>query len=370
VKSQARTQHFHTLDGLRGLAAIAVVMLHAWYLFSPAMRPGSAYLAVDFFFCLSGFVICHAYGERIREGLGTRAFVWVRVVRLGPLFVLGQCIGLVQTLMQGFAGKIGGRLEAREDLIGVISFTGIPSPPFRLSDRLYPLDGPAWSLLFEMIINIVFVLQLRSGRRGLLPACMTLGLGLAILFAIRQVPLNGGGDWPTVLVGLARVCWSFPAGVMIYALWSRGVLAGVRVPNAALYAVLGVLLFVTPSPALRGLYDIACIAVIFPLMVLVGAHRASEGPIARFEALLGRTSYPVYITHAPLALLYGGIFTRLTHHDAVTAAPLSGLIFLPCVIGAALAFDRYFDVPVRAWLGRQAKAPRRRASDAALPSGV
>ena len=72
---------FVTLDGLRGIAALAVVTRHAPYFRNPFFE---SYLAVDFFFVLSGFVLAHAYGQRLRGNLSILDFVKIRIVRLYP----------------------------------------------------------------------------------------------------------------------------------------------------------------------------------------------------------------------------------------------------------------------------------------------
>lgn len=82
---------FHTLDGLRGVAAGTVLIYHFPSLWSPASAP-SAYLAVDLFFLMSGFVIEHAYGQRLATGLGVRRFLLLRLIRLYPLYLVGTGI--------------------------------------------------------------------------------------------------------------------------------------------------------------------------------------------------------------------------------------------------------------------------------------
>ena len=84
---------FTGLDGLRGLAALAVFGAHVP---DPLLRdalPGCD-LAVDLFFALSGFVLAHAYFERLRKGMGVGTFFKRRVIRLYPLYALGTIISL------------------------------------------------------------------------------------------------------------------------------------------------------------------------------------------------------------------------------------------------------------------------------------
>src|SRR5688572_27186028 len=98
-------QHFQILDGLRGIAALAVVIFHFMEWIFPDISNnfiGHGFLAVDFFFCLSGFVIGYAYDDRIRK-MGTGAFFKARLIRLHPLVILGSVLGLLGFLIDPFA---------------------------------------------------------------------------------------------------------------------------------------------------------------------------------------------------------------------------------------------------------------------------
>ena len=102
VKSKA---HFEILDGLRGLAAIAVVIFHFMeWVYSDFSQNFIAhgFLAVDFFFCLSGFVIGYAYDERIGK-ISVIAFLKLRLIRLHPLVIIGSVLGLLTFLFDPFS---------------------------------------------------------------------------------------------------------------------------------------------------------------------------------------------------------------------------------------------------------------------------
>src|SRR3982750_333356 len=89
-------QHFQVLDGLRGIAALSVVMFHFMeWVYTDYTRNFIAhgFLAVDFFFCLSGFVIGYAYDNRIGK-MGVKEFFKSRLIRLHPLVVLGAVLGV------------------------------------------------------------------------------------------------------------------------------------------------------------------------------------------------------------------------------------------------------------------------------------
>src|SRR6201996_3312229 len=101
-------QHFEILDGLRGIAALAVVTFHFMeWAYSDYSRNfiGHGFLAVDFFFCLSGFVIGYAYDDRIAK-MGVWEFFKSRIIRLHPLVILGSVLGLLAFLFDPFGGHI------------------------------------------------------------------------------------------------------------------------------------------------------------------------------------------------------------------------------------------------------------------------
>src|ERR687885_1577591 len=99
--------HFAILDGLRGVAALAIVVFHfmEWVYTDPSQNfIAHGFLAVDFFFCLSGFVIGYAYDDRIGQ-LGLATFFSLRLIRLHPLVVLGSVLGLLGYLFDPFAAQ-------------------------------------------------------------------------------------------------------------------------------------------------------------------------------------------------------------------------------------------------------------------------
>ena len=85
--------HFVFLDGLRGLAALWVAAYHLSQMFRTPLKPEHAYLAVDFFFCLSGFVVAAAYDGRMDGGMGVVEFFRRRLIRLYPMIAFGVVLG-------------------------------------------------------------------------------------------------------------------------------------------------------------------------------------------------------------------------------------------------------------------------------------
>ena len=98
-------QHFEILDGLRGIASISVVIFHFMEFATPDYNDNfmaHAYLAVDFFFCLSGFVIAYAYDTRLSE-VGVKKFFQLRLIRLHPLVFIGSILGIISFIADPFS---------------------------------------------------------------------------------------------------------------------------------------------------------------------------------------------------------------------------------------------------------------------------
>jgi peptidoglycan/LPS O-acetylase OafA/YrhL len=148
---QKRT--FVTLDGLRGIAAIAVLFRHTVPNFMPTSPSASGYLAVDLFFVLSGFVIAYAYERALLNGMTIAQFMVKRVVRLYPLYIVAGLVSLLFLTIRLFVKHQG----MSEEIVYFANLFYIPIPiNLNTELHLYPLNDPAWSLGLEILINAVF----------------------------------------------------------------------------------------------------------------------------------------------------------------------------------------------------------------------
>lgn len=152
---------YEILDGLRGVAAVSVLVYHlfeaiAFAAGAPEQRFYHGFLAVDFFFVLSGFVMGYAYDERLETGsLTTGGFIRRRLIRLHPMVVMGVAVGLVCYVLQGCTLWDGTSVPWSQILTAVVfGLFLIPSPKaldVRGNYEAFPLNGPHWSLFFEYI---------------------------------------------------------------------------------------------------------------------------------------------------------------------------------------------------------------------------
>ncbi|RVU12845.1 acyltransferase [Rhizobium sp. RMa-01] len=336
--------HFIFLDELRGIAAISVALLHASQVFGFNLN-SHAYLAVDFFLCLSGFVLANAYDQKLRSGaLRSPAFLLKRMVRLYPMIVVGVGLGVV-ALQVAYAPGIS---LADVSILAVGALLLLPAG-FLLGQEAFAINNPLWSIFFEMVAGMIYgsVARLRIHFWHEIAA---LALLAAALFAIVSIEGTigpvGFGNWRTFFEGFVRAGFSFLAGILIFRWQIIQRIPAVRrqIPLFVLIAVLFL-----PFAAPRDIYDFVCIAVIIPIVVALAAAvpQSEEQP---FAAYLGQLSYPLYTVHLPVIQL-GSQFQNVT--NSFIPLPIAVSCTLLAAVAGAHFLHTQFDRPVRAYLSRK-----------------
>ena len=191
--------HYELLDGLRGVAALLVVFYHIFEGLSfaaggtPITTINHGYLAVDFFFILSGFVIGYAYDDRLGKTMTTGNFFKRRLIRLHPMIIMGVILGAIAFLIQGSVQWDGKHVAISAVMLSTLcAMFFIPALPgaryeVRGNGEMFPLNGPCWSLFFEYIGNILYALFIRRlSNKALTIVVVLLGVALAS-FAIFNV---------------------------------------------------------------------------------------------------------------------------------------------------------------------------------------
>ena len=326
---------FVALDGLRGVAAITITVLHAHYFF-PSLSI-NANLAVDFFFALSGFVLAHAYGEPLRKSLSASRFMLIRLVRLYPLYFFG----LVICLPFGMHWLALGYPASTIVINTATAVFFLPSPVTTL--ELYPLNPPAWSLFFELVANTC--LGFFGAPSGKVTLCATMAFpALALVLGTFWFgPLIGGDTWSGFWAGAIRVSYSFQAGILTYRIWQTRK-PNIRLPAPALGFLLLVLLLMQPSPFYERYFAVCAVLFLFPLLVWFGAECEPRGSIATACRWLGATSYALYILHYPMLFYAGYLAPRFLSPDA-SRWPW-GVLFVASALAIADVGNR-IDQPVR-----------------------
>ena len=217
--------HYHLLDGLRGVAALVVICYHIGEDFATnglTRCVNHGYLAVDFFFMLSGFVIGYAYDDRLKT-MGIMAFVKRRVIRLHPMVVIGALLGGLLFYAQGTeylkVSDVPVALLTFATLLNLFLVPAWGEVEVRGYGEIFPLNGPTWSLFFEYIANLLYVLAIRKLSTRWL-AMLVFAIGGALFgYAITNEYGNLGAGWTFANYGfwggLLRVMFAFPAGLLL-----------------------------------------------------------------------------------------------------------------------------------------------------------
>ena len=367
---------FEILDGLRGVAAIIVVLFHLFETYSKGPRfqiLNHGYLAVDFFYMLSGFVIGYAYDDRWYT-MSTWSFIKRRLIRLQPMVILGTAIGAFwfyfgdspefQPIMSTPWWKALVIL-----LLGFIMFPTPPSLDIRGWQEINPLNGAQWSLLWEYIANLLYALFIRRFSRTFLIIFVTISaffsLDLALNFDIlgvlspreyaKYTVIGGWSLTPTqIYIALCRLCYPFFMGLLLYRLskWRISFKKGGMWWCSLILAATLVMPWVGGNDHawLNGVYCAAMILFVYPVVVAAGAGSPLKGKksvaICKF---LGLISYPIYVTHYPL--IYAQMSWASRHPDAPLGTHIwvAAWIFI-AALAVAYASVKVYDIPVRKWL--------------------
>lgn len=340
----ASPKRAYSLDMMRGLAAISVVLYHSSTIIPDLASAG--YLAVDFFFCLSGYVVAMAYTHRLDAGLTVVRFAKLRILRLYPLYLIGVLLGLARLL---YGIKQGSELGVVK-LFGIV-ITSLTMLPFPSAGELYPANFPAWSLLFEIAINILYAVILRTLSNRALAGVMVVAAAAMFLFSGLHGSLDMGATWGTFGGGTARIFFAFNAGILIWRLSSggRGVVSWKFVIPVA---VLLTCLLAPRHGGASNTLDTVLAITVFPVLVWFGARYEPPRFLTAASGWLGDISYPLYAVHAA-GLFIGLFFARKLYlpNQISLILIVSGLIVL------ATFLERYFDAPIRRKLGRRLHVP-------------
>lgn len=380
----ASKPRYAILDGLRGVAALVVILFHGFETYIPffgTQHINHGYLVVDFFFVLSGFVIGYAYDDRW-DRMSTWSFFKRRLIRLHPMVVAGTLFGACLFFFgeSDYFSLIGGTEPWKFFLCIVLGLLMIPAGTgldIRGWGETNSLNGPNWSLTFEYIGNILYAFVLRRlstvvlGMLCVASAFLTMNLALGwdVFGFFAQPKYDVIGGWSItpdqMYVGFSRLLYPFLCGLLISRLLPKFITK--ENPSGSPLGIRGgfwwaslllVVLFAVPqiggkSCVADGLYQVFAIVVMFPVIVLIGAgSKTTDKRSAKWCETLGNLSYPLYITHFPL--MYMQMAWVSSHKDSpVWHHVVLNLGILLVAIGIAWAFLKLYDEPVRAWLKKK-----------------
>ena len=329
---------FQTLDGLRGVAAIVVVVFHNRVLFG--WRPPHGFLAVDLFFILSGFVLSYSYQARLNGGMPAKTFLRARVIRLAPLYLLALMFGVATIFAEGASSWL--RLTWKQHLvyIGLGTFllpahsTAQPGMP------LFPYNYPSWTLFLELLMNMIHAIFLRRVRTAVLAGICLVSALLLVAIYICSRNLDAGWDWKTLFtVGISRVFFSYTCGMLLFRGWAkRGY--PVRIP-ASFVLLLALAGLVLPTPH-QAMISLVIVLVLFPIVVHAGAYSEPGGLPRRIFGTLGAASYAIYVLQSPFFSFFHWLWPGSVAH-----VPWSGCLIVVALVVVSVALDVFYDSPIR-----------------------
>ena len=316
------------LDGLRGIAALCVLWFHATGVIHPDWElAGKGYLAVDFFFMLSGYVMARTYEHRFAEGYLANRFLIARYRKLWPFMALGALLGAPVVWLM-----LDDHVAALKVIVANVFLV-----PWIGYNSLYPVNNAAWSILVELCANLVHAAILWRLPTRVLAALLLAAIPALCWLASAYGSLAVGLETSTIAAGLAKGLVSYGIGIVLWRWWrDRPVL---RISPALAFAAMPVLILLVP--VLRDLawfYDVAFILIACPLMLAGGLAATRVGGVIRW---LGLISFPLYAVNLPLLIWANGLGL---------GAPIG--------VAAALALASYLAL-------RQSSAPRAKVVSAA-----
>ena len=341
---------FTALDSWRGIAACMVALMHvsAYSHIEQFALVRNAYLFVDFFFVLSGFVIASTYQERIAGGFSVGRFMLLRLGRLYPLHLA------VLAAFWAYDFPSADRAGTALSHLLLVHSLGEVQPTL--------WNVPSWSISTELMVYLVFALAV-WGTRGKIERYLAVAL---VALPIVIYVINGDMS-ATHRVGLLRCLYGFAAGAAAWHVFTRfrdRVPSGTAAEAWAIAAVLVFVMFFGREPL-----SIAAPAV-FAAIVLVFARQG--GAVSRILTrrpflFLGTVSYSIYMTHyfiARRAVEWVG-FAKAQGIGVVNslgsdrwAGDLALVCYLAIVIAISAATYRFLEAPCRDWVRRVARGPR------------
>ena len=362
--------HYNILDGLRGVAALTVVCFHLFEAYATShldQQINHGYLAVDFFFILSGFVVGYAYDDRWKT-MTVIDFLKRRFIRLHPMVVIGAIIGAIMFYTQGCSvwdvSKISIGMLLVATLMNIFLIPATPGTEIRGVGEMYPLNGPSWSLFFEYIGNILYAFFIHKlSTKALSILVLLAGCGLAA-FAIwgpyGDICVGFAMTGDNMLGGSLRLLFAFSAGLLLSRVFKPVKIRGAFWIGSLSFVALAAVPRIGGSEHLwmNGLFDTVCFAIIFPLIVYLGASgKTTDKTTTRVCKFLGDISYPLYMVHYPFIYLY---YAWVKNENLTFVQSLPGAIAL--VIGSViLAYLclKLYDEPVRKYLTKHFLHPRK-----------
>lgn len=364
--SQAR---YDLLDGLRGVAALMVLLYHVFndakaFFVGPVSEFCHGFLGVDFFFILSGFVMGYAYDDKWGR-MSLSDFVKRRLIRLHPMVVIGVLMGVAAFVVQGCTKWDGTQVSVFAVIVTTaLSLFLLPTPTnmdVRGFTEAFPLNGPHWSLFFEYIGSALYGMYLHRFSTRSLGWCALLSMLALAGFSLYSPDGGVAYGWSSlpdsVLGGTLRLCCAYTIGLWLSRQFRQRQPKPLSGPVFLLSSLALVVLLGMPSLGGREVesaYQLVCIFCLFPLVIWYAARGCVSGLRQQAVSFLGRLSYPLYAVHYPFVYLYITWVSQDAEPYAHYWQPWDGALvtILVSLLAATLCL-LFYDEPLRKWLTRR-----------------
>lgn len=340
--------HFEILDGLRGIAAVAVVIFHFMEIAVPDYTKNfiaHGHLAVDFFFCLSGFVIAYAYDSRIKT-IGLVQFFKLRLIRLQPLVLIGAVLGLLTFVFDPLHNLYSNYGFGKTFLMFLSACLMVPYAivPERYNN-LFHFNPPTWSLFWEYIANIFYALILFKLRNKILWILTGVAAVALCYTSYRYDNLSIGWGADNVIGGPVRVFYSFLAGMLIY---RSNYIVKSSLGFPAISLLLTVVFLVPFINDKNWITDPLIVLFYLPFLVSLGAGAHLSKRFKRICKFSGNVSYPLYMVHYPFIWLFYSFVE--VKKPAMSQMEIIIPIATILLVGLAYFIMVYADIPLRKYL--------------------
>ncbi|AMN43624.1 acyltransferase family protein [Rhodoplanes sp. Z2-YC6860] len=341
--------YFESLDLVRGLAALVVLIYHIDFMFGlRGWLLHGGYLAVDLFFVLSGFVLSLTYGRGVANGeLSVRRYMVARVARLFPLFLATTAIGFV-VMTARYRSNYGDFDTANLIKSALLNVFMVPSFVTLYDLKVsFPFNPATWSIFFEMIASILFFFFFGKANRTTLAVVAAFAWLVLVATVAVFGTLDVGYASDNFIAGFPRVIFSFTVGVLIERAYAK---SPWRCPALLFYVLLSAWLLLMQARSLLinpYVFDLVSVTALLPALVAAGAGVVLTGRARLLAIFLGQTSYAVYLTQGSMIIAAAGVSQILFGRKIYDFAPTVGFLFIPLVMLASYLSYRYYELPAR-----------------------
>ncbi len=374
VATTSAPETLNSLTSLRGVFALVVVFFHFQYFYPDLNFPSffkKGYLAVDFFFILSGFILSYVYVQEFRTvSYGTyHRFIVNRLARIYPLHVF--TLFLLAFVSYVFGQSMDWHVGTIKDLPPSILLSNLMMTHSWGFNSQLTMNFPSWSISCEWFVYMLFPVMawgttfLQEKRRWW-PVVLILSL-LPIWgfheFAGAGIATGSSGRFDlTGDFGLVRAMCEFFSGMMVYKIfrvfqmqqWDREI-----VVTAASAQIANICLLLLAFLFFRGYDDLLIVSMIPPLILALALAQGTSWHVleSRPMVFLGEISYSIYLVHFTVAAAWGQWrrYIEIYVHDAWKV--LFYFLMVGTVVLVSWGLYRWVEIPARRYVRNLALPP-------------